>query len=60
MKRALNLFLAASIAATSVVAVADDFNHRNSRERRRGDWRRGFGDGTDCEHMKQRLREALC
>ncbi len=47
------------LTTLSVQAIAQDFNHRDSRERRRGDWRRGFGDGTDCEAMKQRVRQAL-
>jgi hypothetical protein len=41
-------------------AFAQDFNHRDSRERRRGDHRRGFSDGTDCAREATKVAEAAC
>ncbi len=41
-------------------AQAQDYYHRDSRERRRGDYRRGVGDGRDCNQMAHEALEILC
>jgi hypothetical protein len=50
------------VSASHIIqeAQGQDFNHRDSRERRRGDWRRGFSDGTECNRSVHFLVDAVC
>jgi hypothetical protein len=52
----------ALIGTTAVVesAMAQDFNHRDSRERRRADYRQGYGDGVDCTNLYIQVGESYC
>ncbi len=54
--------LLALIGTTSVMesAMAQDFNHRDSRERRRGDYRRGYDDGRDCTKLAMEAASIVC
>ena len=41
-------------------AQAQDFYDRSNNERRRGDYRRGYGDGVDCTTMIAEVVDAIC
>jgi hypothetical protein len=54
------LTIVSAVSLYSDSASAQDFYHRDSRERRRGDWRQGYGDGSDCTRMAMEVAEAIC
>ena len=41
-------------------AQAQDFYDRSNNERRRGDYRRGYGDGVDCTNLYIQVGESYC
>ncbi len=41
-------------------AQAQDFYDRSNNERRRGDYRQGYGDGVDCTTMVAEVVDAVC
>lgn len=62
MSKFFILSLLALIGTTAVVesAMAQDFHHRDSRERRRGDYRRGYSDGQDCTKLAMEAASIVC
>lgn len=54
------LTIVSAVSLYSDSASAQDFNHRDSRERRRGDHRRGFRDGRDCTVLMNQVAESAC
>jgi hypothetical protein len=65
MKRALFTFLAfATLTSVGGIymesAQAQDFYDRSNIERRRGDYRRGYGDGVDCTNLYIQVGESFC
>jgi hypothetical protein len=49
-----------TLACIPNTSKAEDYYHRDSRDRRRSDWNRGFSDGKDCRRLLQKVRVSLC
>ena len=62
MSKLFILSMIALIGTTAVVesVMAQDFYHRDSRERRRVDYRRGYRDGVDCTNLYIQVGESYC
>lgn len=58
MLKSFTLTLLAIVTIGS--AIAQDFRHRDSRQRRQADHRRGFRDGRDCTVLANRVAESAC
>ncbi len=54
------LTIVSAVSLYSDSASAQDFYHRDSRERRRGDWGRGYGDGAECTRQAMEVADAIC